>query len=941
MKIKNKLWLAAMAWLMFAFNAAAQTTSVVGLVVVVKYKDYKIAATTAQIDDMLNKPSGFNLWGNTTSVRQYFLAQSNNKLNVVSIVVDVELNQNSSYYHGKNLPYDGGQLLVTDVVAAVNAKYPAGFSGLSLHPGGNIIHFSIMSKSGPDEGAGVVYGLTDTQYVKNNGLNIPIKHVALISYTTDQNDVNVVCHEYGHSIPGWSDYYATAWSNLGNYCAMASAGSSASPMPVNPALRLQKGWIDNVINIGTSSTNQTYTATSNSYSTIYKYTNPSNPKEYLLIHPQIHGGYYLNVLGDGNVPDQGLAIYYVDEDGGIDQAGQMTHPMIRLVQADNLDEMHSEYLNNADVRGDLNDLYDNVRNSFPNGTPFRWKDGGEFGLSISNISAPGSTMTFTVNARPSTFIAKTDNNGTISPAGVISAISGQSKTFTLSPYPNYEVNQVKVNGVVTATSGTSITITASGTKTIEVSYKRKATPQALPTPWQHSDIGAPSTSGISGHASGKFYLESFGNDIWGNSDNFRFVYQTLVGDGSIVAKLTYANKPYPWSKAGIMIRESLQPNSAYSMLMYTPLHHTRVQQRSATGAYSTDDPNMNPDGYEHIYNLYKWFKITREGNLITSYCSLDKINWVQMAQQAITMGTQVYLGMAVSGASPTYPSRAIFDSITVVKTNVAPTIAIASPANFASFESPATFTVTVNASDIDGSISKVDFFRNGGVVSTDFTSPYTATFSNLPNGTHTITAKATDNSFAVAYATIDVFVTSTPVTITGPACGNINSTLTYELSAAKRTNATGYNWYYSGGSSNGIIPVSGTPYKANLSTGSNFSAGQVCVGVNYNGAPYYATYCVSVTKCSAARMGAADAELSEVATEAIVSYPNPFSSEVTIQLPYGNTPSRVQVYNASGMMVADETVVGEYKFGAQLNSGIYFVKVNTDHTTEMIKVVKE
>jgi len=67
-------------------------------------------------------------------------------------------------------------------------------------------------------------------------------------------------------------------------------------------------------------------------------------------------------------------------------------------------------------------------------------------------------MTFTVDGRPATFIVKTDNNGTISPAGVIGTPCGQSQTFTLSPYPNCELNQFKLNGIVVATTGNSFTI---------------------------------------------------------------------------------------------------------------------------------------------------------------------------------------------------------------------------------------------------------------------------------------------------------------------------------------------------------------------------------------------------------------------------------------------------------------------------------------------------
>src|SRR6478609_6854582 len=164
----KKLQLILFALLSMVIMPLFGQTTVNGLVVVVRYNDYKITATNAQIDAMLNQDTGFNLWGNTTSVKQYFKVQSDNKFILNSTIIDVQLTQNSSYYHGPNLPYDGGQLLVKDVVAAVNAKYTSGFTGLTLHPTEDRLwHFSIISQSAPMEGAGVNYGLTETQYVLN------------------------------------------------------------------------------------------------------------------------------------------------------------------------------------------------------------------------------------------------------------------------------------------------------------------------------------------------------------------------------------------------------------------------------------------------------------------------------------------------------------------------------------------------------------------------------------------------------------------------------------------------------------------------------------------------------------------------------------------------------------------------------------------------------
>ena len=48
-----------------------------------------------------------------------------------------------------------------------------------------------------------------------------------------------------------------------------------------------------------------------------------------------------------------------------------------------------------------------------------------------------------------------------------------------------------------------------------------------------------------------------GRDVWGSSDQFRFVYQPVTGDVEIVARVVSITRAHSWSKAGVMIRESL------------------------------------------------------------------------------------------------------------------------------------------------------------------------------------------------------------------------------------------------------------------------------------------------------------------------------------------------------------------------------------------------
>jgi endoglucanase len=59
--------------------------------------------------------------------------------------------------------------------------------------------------------------------------------------------------------------------------------------------------------------------------------------------------------------------------------------------------------------------------------------------------------------------------------------------------------------------------------------------------------------------------------------------------------------------------------------------------------------------------------------------------------------------------------------------NSAPAVSITSPANNATFIAPATFSINANASDSDGTISKVEFFQGASKLGEDLTSPYSFT----------------------------------------------------------------------------------------------------------------------------------------------------------------------------------------------------------------------
>lgn len=117
-----------------------------------------------------------------------------------------------------------------------------------------------------------------------------------------------------------------------------------------------------------------------------------------------------------------------------------------------------------------------------------------------------------------------------------------------------------------------------------------------------------------------------------------------------------------------------------------------------------------------------------------------------------------------------------------------PTVALAAPVNGATFSVGTAFPVSATASDPDGTVAKVEFFRNGVKVGEDTNGAdgYGLQFSSAPSGTYTVSVIATDNLGAQSpAASITVYVSDPPVVaLTSPSNGTVvNEPATLSLSA--------------------------------------------------------------------------------------------------------------------------------------------------------------
>jgi ABC-type transport system involved in multi-copper enzyme maturation permease subunit len=147
------------------------------------------------------------------------------------------------------------------------------------------------------------------------------------------------------------------------------------------------------------------------------------------------------------------------------------------------------------------------------------------------------------------------------------------------------------------------------------------------------------------------------------TDTFYFVHQPLTGNGSITVRLTsltgrhfaggaHAGQgPQPalapgaaaWGKAGIIIKQSTRPGSAYAAMMATGGHGVRMQYdythdlAGLAGQVSAGSP--------------RWLRLTRTGDTITGYDSTDGRHWTS-AGTATLAGLPATVPVGLFATSP-------------------------------------------------------------------------------------------------------------------------------------------------------------------------------------------------------------------------------------------------------------------------------------------------
>ncbi|MBN2592270.1 MAG: LamG domain-containing protein [Sedimentisphaerales bacterium] len=164
---------------------------------------------------------------------------------------------------------------------------------------------------------------------------------------------------------------------------------------------------------------------------------------------------------------------------------------------------------------------------------------------------------------------------------------------------------------------------------------------------------------------GTYTMTGSGADIWNingvEADEFHFAYKMLTGAGSITARINSVENTNGWAKAGVMIRETLNPDSAHAFACVTPSNGVASQGRPSTGGVSF---NYNQTGVAAPY----WVKLERSiSGLFTVSHSANGSSWQPVTgatAENIAMGSNVYIGLALTSHDAALTCQAVFSNVT-------------------------------------------------------------------------------------------------------------------------------------------------------------------------------------------------------------------------------------------------------------------------------------
>ncbi|WP_154551756.1 MULTISPECIES: ATP-binding protein [unclassified Halorhabdus] len=176
-----------------------------------------------------------------------------------------------------------------------------------------------------------------------------------------------------------------------------------------------------------------------------------------------------------------------------------------------------------------------------------------------------------------------------------------------------------------------------------------------------TDVGNPVSAGdaIYDPNAQTWSITGAGADISGPENEFHYVFTRVAGDARIQAHVADLEAVGPYSKGGVMVRNSLDEDSLHGFVGRTAEHGTELLWCDRPGTKTTSQH------LEEANDDYEWLRIDREGDVLTCSVSRDGATWNLIDQRHVPLAKEVLVGLATCSAVARRATTATFEDVTV------------------------------------------------------------------------------------------------------------------------------------------------------------------------------------------------------------------------------------------------------------------------------------
>lgn len=202
-----------------------------------------------------------------------------------------------------------------------------------------------------------------------------------------------------------------------------------------------------------------------------------------------------------------------------------------------------------------------------------------------------------------------------------------------------------------------------------------AAPVRLCDHFTNRDVGSPQLVGSAKPTDTGWDLTAGGVDIWEKTDQFHFVFKDLSGDFDVAVRVESFSPAHLYSKAGLMIRESLKAESAHLMFV---VFSDNSPRNNNLGAYEMQFRPTEGEDCQAIYPAVRppappefpaaypncWLRVARRGNQFSAFASTDGKAWKLYAEKTLTLVNTLKVGPALTSHNADVTAQAAFRDYT-------------------------------------------------------------------------------------------------------------------------------------------------------------------------------------------------------------------------------------------------------------------------------------